>query len=266
MKLSEYINQIQQTGRKSFSKDEAVNALHVSPKAFDMSLMRLRKKGVVATPYKNFHVIVPPEYYSFGCLPANQLIPMFMEHLKIPYYVCLLSAAELHGAAHQRSQVFQVMVNKRIRSIHCGKIVVNFIFKKALSDAPTQVVNMPTGYLRVSTPEATAMDLLLYTHQSGGINHIATVLTELIEAINPQKLLQLARSSTKNSWVQRLGYIFENIDPNESTQQAECIRLLKEHIQQINPSYVVLIERGIKHFSRNKTWRLIVNTEIESDI
>ncbi|MCD6056459.1 MAG: uncharacterized protein K0R12_1421, partial [Gammaproteobacteria bacterium] len=206
MTLSKYINQIQQTGRKSFSKDEAIKALHLSSKAFDMSLLRLRKKGIIATPYKNFHIIVPPEYQAFGCLPANQFIPLLMEHLKISYYVCLLSAAELHGAAHQRPQIFQVMTNKRMRPIHCGKIAVNFIFKKDLSCVPTQFFNVPTGYLITSTPEATAMDLLLYPYQAGGINHIATVLSELVEAIEPQKLLVLARSSSQNAWVQRLGY------------------------------------------------------------
>jgi predicted transcriptional regulator of viral defense system len=266
MKLSQYINQLQQTGRKSFSKDEAVKALHLPSKAFDMALLRLRKKGTVVTPYKNFHIIVPPEYQVLGCLPANQLIPLLMEHLKISYYVCLLSAAELHGAAHQRPQIFHVMTNKRMRPIHCGKITVNFIFKKDLSYIPTQPFNVPTGYLITSTPEATAMDLFLYPYQAGGINHIATVLSELVEAIEPQKLLVLARSSAQNAWVQRLGYILEKIDPYETTRKVECIKFLREHVQGIHPSYVSLIARGIRSLSRDKTWRIIVNTDIDSDI
>lgn len=153
-----------------------------------------------------------------------------------------------------------------MRPIRCGKIAVDFIFKKQLSGTPIQPFNMPTGYLITSTPEVTAMDLLLYSHQAGGVNHIATVLTELIEVMEPKKLLELACSSTQNAWVQRLGYILEKIDPYETTKKAECIELLREHIQHINPSYVALIERGIKSLSRDKTWRIIVNTEIESDM
>ncbi len=231
-----------------------------------MSLLRLRKKGIVATPYKNFHIIVSPEYQAFGCLSANQLIPLLMEHLKISYYVCLLSAAELHGAAHQRPQTFQVMTNKRMRPIDCGRITVNFIFKKDLSYVPTQSFNVPTGYLMTSTPEATAIDLLLYPYQAGGINHIATVLSELVEVIEPQKLLVLVRSSAQNACVQRLGCILEKIDPYETKQKVACIKLLREHIQHIHPSYVSLIARDIKSLSRDKTWRIVVNTDTESDI
>ena len=36
-----------------------------------------------------------------------------MAHLSQPYYVALLSAAAYHGAAHQKPQVFQVMVPRR---------------------------------------------------------------------------------------------------------------------------------------------------------
>jgi hypothetical protein len=47
-------------------------------------------------------VIVPPEYRRIECLAADHFVPQLMEHLGEWYYVALLSAAELHGAAHQR--------------------------------------------------------------------------------------------------------------------------------------------------------------------
>lgn len=125
---------------------------------------------------------IPPEYRALGCLPADQLLVPLMRHINAPYYVCLLSAAEFHGAAHQRPQITQVMVSKRIRSIRCGGVIIKFIYKKEMSHIPMQSINARTGYLMISTPEATAMDLLLYPKQSGGVNHIATILTELIEA------------------------------------------------------------------------------------
>ncbi len=50
-----------------------------------------------------------------------------MEHLGAEYYAGLLSAAQIHGAAHQRPQVFQVVVGKNRPSIRCGKVIVQFI-------------------------------------------------------------------------------------------------------------------------------------------
>jgi hypothetical protein len=66
---------------------------------------------------RGFHVIVPPEYRSLGCLPPEQFAPALMETLGMPYYAGLLSAAQFHGAAHQRPQVFQVVVESITHSI-----------------------------------------------------------------------------------------------------------------------------------------------------
>ena len=61
-------------------------------------------------PFRGFHLIVPPEYRALGCLPADQFVPQLMEHLGLVYYAGLLSAASLHGAAHQAPMVFQTIV------------------------------------------------------------------------------------------------------------------------------------------------------------
>ena len=50
-----------------------------------------------------------------------------MAHLNQPYYVALLSAAAYHGAAHQKPQVFQVMIPKARRGLECGGVRVDFV-------------------------------------------------------------------------------------------------------------------------------------------
>jgi hypothetical protein len=52
-------------------------------------------------------------------------------------------------------------------------------------------------------PELVALDL------SGGLNHIATVLSALIEAINKHKIIQLADFIGEKVSLQRLGYILD---------------------------------------------------------
>lgn len=110
------------------------------------------------------------------------------------------------------------------------------------------------------------MDLLLYPKQSGGANHIATVLTELIEAIDPEKLLKLATSSEDIVWVQRLGFLLEMIEPLGDERRDGAAKLLSEYIEKKEPAYAPIVPGKIKGFSRNKKWRIIVNTEVESDI
>src|SRR5579883_1475975 len=102
LRAAEFVAGIAASGRHHFTMAEAVRALGGSAPAVRASLRRLKARGEIADPYRGFHVIVPPEYRSIGCLPAEQFIPQLMEHLGEQYYVALLSAAELHGAAHQR--------------------------------------------------------------------------------------------------------------------------------------------------------------------
>jgi predicted transcriptional regulator of viral defense system len=142
------------------------------------------QKSELAMPYKGFYVIVPPEYKRLECLPPEQFVPQLMNHLKLPYYVGLLSAAQYHGAGHQRPQIFQVMLEKGHRPIHCGKVRVEFAARRKLSFIPVQTFNTPRGEVVVSTAESTAIDAVGYYHRIGGIDQTATLLAELIEKID----------------------------------------------------------------------------------
>jgi len=79
----------------------------------------------------------------------------------------------------------------RVSSKSIFVIVIGAPIKKSLTGIPKENITVNTGYLKVSSPEVTAMDLLRYTSKSGGLNHIVTVLSELIESIDPDKLLVL---------------------------------------------------------------------------
>src|SRR5690606_21061506 len=108
----EYLAQLMREGRYFFTSQEAGEAMGVSRDAVKLALNRLRRKEEIASPVRGFYVIVPPEYRSLGCLPADQFIPALMARVKASYYVGLLSAAQYHGAAHHRPQEFQVMLGK----------------------------------------------------------------------------------------------------------------------------------------------------------
>ena len=118
-----------------------------------------------------------------------------MKSLGQTYYAGLLSAAQYHGAAHHRPQEFQVFLAKNRRPIQCGKVSVAFMARKRITDVPVQSFNTPRGTILVSTPEATAIDLVGYQHHAGGLDQVATILSELVEKIDPRKLAAAAATA-----------------------------------------------------------------------
>lgn len=203
---SHFLQDLQSRGRYCFSTEDAVRMLGRSATATRAVLRRLKEKGEVADPHRGFHVIVPPEYRSLGCLPADQFVPELMRHLGEPYYATLLTAAAYHGAAHQKPQVFYVMVQGRRRPLACGKVPVRFVARRDMQMTPVVERNTPRGVLRIASPEATALELVGYPEHAGGLDNVATVLAELAESIEDRALVAEAQRAPC-AWAQRLGYL-----------------------------------------------------------
>jgi predicted transcriptional regulator of viral defense system len=159
-------------------------------------------------PFRGFCVFVPPEYRRLGCLPPEQLVPQLMERLGLDYYTGLLSAAEIHGAAHQRPQEFQAVVAANRPGIECGSVRVRFVARRNVASLPTVLRNTLRGQMKVSTPEATTFDLVGYSRHCGGLDNEATVLAELAESLDAGKLAEVAALSPV-PWAQRLGFLLE---------------------------------------------------------
>ena len=192
--LEAYLKTQRGKGQRAVAINEAIRALGVSKNAILGSISRLLQKKELVSPVKGFYVWLPPEHALAGCIPAQELVPLVMAHLGANYYVAFLSAAKNYGASHQKPMVFQVVVDKRMRHITCGNVRIRFTFRKNIAKIPIQRKVVPTGYLNVSSPEATAMDMINSPHKSVGINNIATVLSELIESIDIARLIAMADS------------------------------------------------------------------------
>ncbi len=263
MDFNEYIHYVIKNGRCTFTIEDALKQLNKSRKAVYSSIEHLVSKKVLVSPARGFYVIVPPEYQILGCLPAEYFIPYLMEYWKCKYYACLLTAAKYHGASHQAVMIFQVMVERHREAIVCGKIKIKFITNKKLVDTPTQKITTRMSMLMVSTPEGTAMDLMNYPHQSVGLNHIATVLTELHESMNADKLFNLAKNSSVLAWQQRLGYMLEMIG---ATELAEVLKINLSKQKRLDYIPLAAGIKVTKHAKKNVTWKIIENITIESDI
>ncbi|MCH7533656.1 MAG: type IV toxin-antitoxin system AbiEi family antitoxin [Gemmatimonadetes bacterium] len=255
-----YIRDLQARGRYHFTTDEAAQALGGSVAATCAALRRLKEKGLVADPYRSFHVIVPPEYAGLRCLPADQFVPDLMQHLREPYYVALLSAAAYHGAAHQRPQVFQVMVSRARRALRCGQVSVDFIARQDMAGTPVVQRNTPRGVLRISSPEATALELVAYPDHGGGLSNVATVLVELIESMDAHAL-EAEASRVPTAWVQRLGYLL-------SLVEAEEYAVALEPVLGDRARFFVALAPSVSMAGavRDVRWKVAVNVEVEPDL
>jgi hypothetical protein len=72
LKARRYIENLAAAGRYHLGSKDAQAALGVSAAAAKVALNRLAKQGAIASPARGFYVIVPPEYRSLGCPPADQ--------------------------------------------------------------------------------------------------------------------------------------------------------------------------------------------------
>ena len=255
----EYVANLVARGRHHFTTDEAIGAIGSTPSAVRAQLRRLKARGVIVEPVRSFHVVVPPEHMSRGCLPAEQFIPQLMHLAGEPYYIALLSAAERYGAAHQRPQIVQVMVRRNRGAIECGRVRVEFIARHDLDRMFLREFNTPRGVARYSTAEVTALELLGYPNHAGGISNVATVLRDLAEEMEVDALVQAARLSPVG-WSQRLGYLLERFV--ESDLAKALVPFVKARAQSYTPLRRAATSAGA---GRDATWRLIVNVDIEPD-
>jgi len=160
----------------------------------------------------------------------------------------------------QRPQEFQVFVQKNRRPIRCGKVRVKFIARKDIDAVPVREFNTSRGQLRVSTPEGTAIDLTGYPEHVGGLDQVATILSELAYEIDASVLAKAA-ATAPITWIQRLGYILELVD-------AESIAAgLREYVDQHVREYTMLIPSSSNESGpRLRVWKLVVNAELDPDI
>jgi len=199
-----------------------------SDQALALALNRAVKKGRIRSVHKGYYVIIPPEYASQGAPPPSLFIDGLMNYLDRQYYIGLLNAAAYHGSAHQQPQEFTVITSlPPLRMKQSKNIKIQFVAKKAMPVTGIEQRKTDTGYFNISGPELTAFDLIQFEHRVGGLNRVAQVLNELIEAMDGSRLQQvLDASQIAPAYLQRLGYILEKMEEENPFNE-----ILKKYLQ-----------------------------------
>jgi len=255
-------------GRLVFSRDEAQAALGIGRGAFLAAAQKLQKRGRLLNPRQGFYVIVPPQNLNFGSPPPASFIDDLMRHENRPYYVGLLKAAELHGAAHHAVMEFQIVTDKQMRNVQVGRSKIVFYFKKDLTAVAPGIEEhkTDTGKMRVSSVELTLLDLLRYPEASGGLDNVLTIVADLGAKIGPAKISALS-GAFERSVIQRAGYL---LDHSGFAQPAAELRAFLEHgshLQwtELDPSLASDSELAPKIIARDERWRVLVRHLPERD-
>jgi predicted transcriptional regulator of viral defense system len=250
---------LQARGRYAFTAAEAQRLLKATAAGTRVALARLKAKGEIVAPFKGYYLIVPPEYRRLGCLPAEQFVPAYLDARDEPYYVALLSAARVHGAGHHAAQVFQVVVGKPRRALACGGVRVTFVTRGGVRQVPTSEARTPRGTMRVSTPEATAVDLVGFPQHAGGLDNVATILKELRDTLDPGRLV-VAAAHVPIAWAQRLGHLLDAVGAAAVTAP------LGDFVRRRARSYVLLSSRAPRRGRRrDRRWRVWANARVETE-
>lgn len=261
----DWLNQRAMRGKSFFTKDDFKGAFaNVTDGSLAVALSRLVDGGWIVSPWQNFYVIVPIQYKLKGEVPPSYYIDELMQFLGRHYYVSLLTAAGLHGAGHQRAMSFFVTVDGAPlrNAVRSGTKLLLFQ-KKDIDLRFTQEVRTEGGYMNVSSPLMTALDLVQDERKVGGLSRVAEVLYELAEKLDlGDEQLELIRQYG-SPILQRFGYLLKVLELEELEDQwfGLCQKLgVKFKSVLLKPS----VEKH-EDDERDKRWKIIINQEIDID-
>ncbi len=114
--------------------------------------------------------------------------------------------------------------------------------------------------MRVSTSEATALDLLRYLEAAGHLGNVVTLLAELAERLDPRRLADVAKAEGELSSAQRLGYLLEQVGAGKvAAGLAEWVAAERPRFIALRPGH------PSRRAPKDARWRVLVNESVEAE-
>lgn len=255
----QYVRSLLQRGYNTFTRKEAADALGGGT-SLSNKLSRLADDGWIMPVGRGFYAIMEPGAQGHGFAAPETFLDAWAAHRGLAYYVGGLNAAEYHGASHQRVQGYQVVTSRALRPFAHGDLRVTFFRKRDIAQTMWEQKTLSSGFLRVSTPEVTAYDLLFFPTMCRSLSRVATILVELGEVIRPSALRALVDSGCELAAVQRLGWLLDRVGWSTLTEP------LRRAVERQHAPWR-LLEPGLPRSGpRDEAWRIIVNSDVQPDI
>lgn len=266
--LAEYLDEQLARGRAYFSRQEALDALGLSPQSLTASISRLISKRRLANPRHGFYLILRPEDRTLGAPDPVRWIDPLMKHQRIDYRISLLRAAAFHGSTHQAAMVFQIIVPKQLRGFEIGRHRLQFVYQAPHAFAEANrgdylaQMKSEAGFAKVASVELTLLDCARYLHRAAGINGVAQIVKDLGGKANPRKLAKLA-DVYENSSVRRLGYLLELSRHRRQAKALEPFAREARSLKPLDPAIKPLVASLASSGERNPKWMLLINERVE---
>ena len=262
MSLNDWIQEQAQRGVICFSVEQVATVFsNHSAQSLGISINRLVKAKKIQFVHRGFYVIIPIQYQLKGLVPPAYYIHELMAYLEKPYYVGLLSAAAIYGASHQRAMKTQVVtIGPRPRT-SSKNALIDWNYRQTMPSDLLERRNGEMGEIVYSSVELTAVDIIQFASNIGGYQRAATVLAELVDVINMDKMKEVLQY-TKISTMQRLGYLLEFILSEQEKANALYL-LLRDNgyfgAVCMNPSQPASSD------AKSNRWRVNMNINVEID-
>lgn len=264
LRIRDWVLGLPRIGRLTFSIDDIHNQFPDRNKhTIKNALLLLVKRGKIQSVWRGFYVVVPVEYELKGIVPPVVYIDQLMAWLRNDYYIGLLNAASFYGAAHQQPQEFTVITGgKGFRDKLKNGVKINFVVKKEISADFIRKNVTKTGYVSVSSPELTAFDLLLYQKEVGSLSRVCTVINELVDEMDFNKITLDFLTLFPVAIIQRFGYILDGV-----LEQADKTEMFLDKVKSAGIKFrkTVLKPGAGDGFAQNETWKIMINEQIEID-
>lgn len=246
-------------GLASMTGTELAHILGIPEGQVRQRLHAPARRGEWVMPVRGLWVPVPPEFRTWGGPPGIELIDAMMQHLGADYYVGWLTAAALHGAAHQAPQVFQVAVSREIRNRTMGRTRFAFA-QRDVAAIPSVEHPTRSGVARVSTVAATAFDVASDVRLAGGIDNAATVILELAE-LEPFAIMDVATLAPRfpTAAGRRLGWVLARFAGRDDLGPLHAaVRDASSAPSRLDPSQPA-------NGPVDDEWKLYLNRDVEPD-
>jgi hypothetical protein len=205
--IARLLDEFQARGEWVVSIEHLVQLADLTPLAARRQLERLAP-GVLRLPGRpSTYLLVPPEHRARGAPPAIMWLDAYFRVRGQPYYLGLLSAAALHGSSRQAVQVTQVLTTAPMRSMTLGRVHVDFYVKSKLAGTPLAALAGMPAPLAISSAEATALDLMTFSHNIGGVRRVGELISGMKGSMSVTGLRGALRAESHTAVKQRLGFL-----------------------------------------------------------
>jgi predicted transcriptional regulator of viral defense system len=233
-------------GKQVLTLDDVAQLTGLSRRGAADAMTRLRRAGHFFAPAAGLYVAIPPQYASWGAVPASDFVDPLMRKLGRHYYVCLLSA---------------------VPDRDFGRVRLRFYTRARLISVPTIARNTATGSMRVATPEVTAFDLASRPNEAGGLSNAATVVGELaLEAKLNAAALSRVVPLYPQAVVRRLGWLLDKVAADADTAglsaSLQDVLAAGRHGRPVD----LLDPTGPRRGISNQRWGLVENADVEPDL